>query len=129
MWPLLENWVMLFERLPKIKNGNSSYPKACAIYHEDYEDPWSPNMVIIEVVFIPSLYYSKRKEGENKTIILQLKIDGTAKFQFWFVEDAENFPKLYSFKGSWKESYLLTVKTLQQGWPQITFPKEFEQFL
>jgi|SRR6185312_1694301 len=126
MWPQLEKWIGLFNSLPK--NGNAHYSNAGWIDAEEDKDFWKRN-VIIDVTFIPSFSYSKRCEGENRIVGLSLKTDGTAAFQFWIVEDAENFPELYNFKGSWREAYLLVVKTLQQGWPQTKFPKEFEQFL
>jgi hypothetical protein len=126
MWPQLDKWITLFNSLPK--NGNPNYPHAGWIDAEEDKDFWSKN-IIIEVAFIPSFAYSKRGKEENQVIGLNLKTDGSATFEFWFIEDAENFPELYNFKGSWNEAYLLVVKTLQQGWPQTEFPKEFEQFL
>ncbi|WP_144915182.1 hypothetical protein [Mucilaginibacter frigoritolerans] len=126
IWPQLQKWIALFKNLPK--NGNTHYPNAGWIDAEEDKDFWRRN-VIIKVAFVPSFQYSKKDEDENKIIGLNLKTDGTAQFEFWMIEDAENFPDLYNFNGSWKEAYLLTVKTLQQGWPQTKFPKEFEQFL
>lgn len=119
-WPQIEKWIDLFNSLPK----ETSFTGVHAMWIDD--DFWKRN-VIIEVSFIPTLAHSKRKD--NKSIYLSLKIDGTALFKFNLIKDAENFPELYQFNGSWKDAYLLVVKTLQQGWPQTKFPKEFEQFL
>lgn len=126
LWPQLDKWLCLFNNLPK--NGHSHYPYACWVDAEDSAELSRQN-VIIEVVFMPSLDYSKRKFDGDKTVDIHLKTDGTAIFVLRTLEDVENFPELYNFKGSWKEAYVLLIKTLQQGWPQQKFPKEFEQFL
>ncbi len=126
MWPHLNKWLDLFNSLPK--NGHSHYPYACWLDADESPELTAKN-VVIEVVFVPSLAYSKRDFDGDKTIDIHLKTDGTAAFALRTLEDTDNFPELYNFSGSWKEAYLLTVKTLQQGWPQTTFPKEFEQFL
>ncbi|MFA5987733.1 MAG: hypothetical protein WC797_03745 [Candidatus Paceibacterota bacterium] len=120
----LEKWVSLFQSLPK--NGSNTYPSAGWIFPEEDCDFWK-RKVIIEAEFLPSLTYSRKEE--NQAIGLNLKIDGTAVFNLILVEDVETFPELYNFKGTWMEAYLLTVKTLKEGWPQTKFPKELEQFL
>jgi len=124
MLPHMEKWINLFNNLPK--NGDEHYP--CAGWFDGEEDTtfWKRN-VIIEAEFIPSLALSKRKVF--RTIGLSLKTDGTGFFVFDLIEDAKSFPELYSFNGSWKEAYLLTVKTIQKGWPQTTFPIEFQSLL
>jgi len=119
MWPQLNKWIELFNSLPIGTHVGF-------IGVEDDRDFWRRN-VIIEGTFIPSIVYSRRKKDQN--ILIYLKIDGTATFGFSKVKDAENFPDLYAFNGSWKEAYLLVIKTLQQGWPQTKFPTEFEQLL
>jgi hypothetical protein len=126
MWPHLEKWVALFNNLPK--NGNELSVHAGLISADDSVELVRKN-IIMSGSFIPSIAYSRRRKGEIKNIGFDLKTDGTATFQFWRIEDAENFPDLYNFNGSWKDAYLLTIKTLQQGWPQTKFPTEFEQFL
>lgn len=124
MWPHMEKWINLFNSLPK--NGDEYHPSAGWFDAEQDDTFWKRN-VIIEAEFIPSIAFSKRKHF--KTVGLNLKTDGTAFFNFDLVDDAKAFPELYQFNGSWKEAYLLAVRTLQQGWPQTKFPDEFEQFL
>ncbi len=126
VWPHLERWLSLFNHLPK--NGLSNFPRAYWVDAEEDKCFWKKN-VIIEAAFIPSLAYSKKNEARGQIVRLALKTDGTAIFRFSATEDAEAFPDLYLFDGSWKEAYILTVKTLRQGWPQTKFPKEFEPFL
>jgi hypothetical protein len=123
-WPQIEKWINLFNSLPK----KTSFTGVHAMWIDAESDNklWKGN-VIIEVSFIPTLSHSKRKD--NKSTYLSLKIDGTALFKFNLVEDAKAFPELYLFNGSWKEAYLLVVKTLQQGWPQTKFPEELEPLL
>lgn len=121
MWPHMKKWLDLFNSLPK--NGDEYHPSAGWLDAEEDDTFWKRN-VIIEAEFIPSLAFSKREDKGDRTIGIFLKTDGTAEFVFWQVRDAEQYPDLYSFKGSWKEAYLLTVKTLQQGWPQTKFPEE-----
>jgi hypothetical protein len=121
MWPQLDKWLALFNNLPK--NGSKLSVHAGWISADDSEELVRKN-IIISGAFVPSLQYSKKAKGENKIIGFNLKTDGTAEFQFWRVEDAGNFPELYKFTGSWKEAYLLVVKTLQEGWPQTQFPEE-----
>ena len=125
IWPHLHKWIDLFNKLPK---NWSRYPKAGWIDADKDGDVWARN-AIIEIVFIPSLEYSKKNKKDNKIISLYLKTDGTAIFELYTIKDTENFPELYNFKGSWKEAYFLVVKTLQQGWPQTQFPVELKQFL
>jgi hypothetical protein len=126
MWPHMEKWISLFNDLPK--NGSKFYPNAGWLDAEESKDFWKTNVIIV-ASFIPSFAYSKRNKGENQIIAVNLKTDGTATFQFWTVEDAKDFPELYNFKGTWKEAYLLTVKTLMEGWPHTKFPEEFEPLL
>jgi hypothetical protein len=124
MLPHMEKWIALFNSLPK--NGDDNHPSAG--WFDGEEDPsfWKRN-VIIEAEFIPSIGFSKR--SNFKTVGLNLKTDGTAFFVFDLLEDARTLPELYQFNGSWKDAYLLVVKTLKEGWPQTMFPKEFEQLL
>src|SRR6185312_5032439 len=126
MWPYLKKWIDLFNKLFSKRKGLSGH--ACWISADDSEELVRKN-IIITGSFIPSFAYSKKGKDENKIIGFNLETDGKAVLEVWKMEDARTFPDLYEFKGTWKESYLLIVKTLQSGWPQTTFPKEFEQFL
>ena len=121
--PHLEKWIKLFQNLP---NNATLYPEAGWFDANEDCDFWRRN-VIIEASFIPTLEHSIREE--NQTIGLNLKCNGTAEFEFYLVEDAKSFPDLFDFKGTWKEAYLLTVKTLIGGWPQTSFPEELERLL
>jgi hypothetical protein len=58
-----------------------------------------------------------------------LKDDGSAKFWFPTFEDAEQYPELFNFRGTWKEAYLLLIETLKNGWPMEEFPDELKLFL
>lgn len=82
----------------------------------------------MKAVFAPSLaYLTDRKASEGYEI--RFKGDGTARFWFPTFRDVEAYPELYSFKGSWKEAYLLLIETLKKGWPTEGFPEELRQFL
>lgn len=126
MIPHFDKWCNLFEALPK--NGATHYPNAGWFDAREDKNFWKRG-VVIEASFIPSLEFYRRGEKGNQIIGINLKVDGTATFEFWMIEDAEKFPELYNFRGSWKEAYLLTVKTLQEGWPQTKFPPELESLL
>ncbi|MEO6523800.1 MAG: hypothetical protein ABIN91_19105 [Mucilaginibacter sp.] len=114
----LETWIKLFNSLPN--NGDEFFPYA-SLY--DLSDTEYLNGNIGLVAFIPTIFHNE-KDGLEKIINIHLRVDGTAAFAFNNPDDAQNFPTLFNFSGSWKEAYLLTVKTLQQGWPQTKFPEE-----
>lgn len=126
MKPHLEKWIQLFERLPN--NGSSIYPSAGWVDGDNNPDFWRENRIIF-ASFIPSYKYSQLRDGLGLPLTLYLITDGTASVEIYTMEEAEMFPHLYKFKGSWKEAYLLVVKTLKEGWPQTKFPRELEQLL
>jgi len=126
MQPHFEKWIALFRGLPK--NGNPDYPYAYLFDVEQNTRFWKTS-VVIEVAFVPSFEFSKRYDKSSRTIELSLKVDGTASFDLYLISDIEQYPELYNFKGSWKEAYLLVVKTLKQGWPMEEFPDELKPFL
>ncbi len=124
MWPHLNRWIELLRRLPK--NNSQNYPSTGWVDASESPDIASKN-ILIQTVFIPSLYYSQKEK--NSTFTLNLKTDGSGEFKLNTIEDTENFPELYLFKGSWKESYYLLVRTLQHGWPQQKFPRELQKYI
>lgn len=123
--PDRDKWFALFKALPS--NGSRFYPSVSWV-DVDMLDEYESTEVFISVSFVPSYAYSKNAPG-FETVDLHLNTDGTAKFVLFTVQDTRNFPELYSFEGSWKEAYLMTVKTLKEGWPQTKFPKELEKLL
>lgn len=122
--PHLKRWIELFNNLPK--NGGKQLPYAWITISDDYES--LKDDVIISVAFVPSIKVS-HKRGLKRLININLKINGTASFTLNCRDDHRTFEELSNFTGSWRDAYLLTVKTLQQGWPQTKFPKEFEMLL
>ncbi len=117
MLPTLKNWVSIFKNLP---GKNTS-----AIITELDSEILQKQGVILLCKFPPSIFY----DAKDKTIDVYLKTDGSALFKIETLEDFENFPDLYSFKGTWKESYKLAVRTALRGWPQDKFPIEFEKYI
>ena len=117
----LKKWCDLFNQLPNY--GDTYFPSAWL-----NEDNCTDKETIIIVAFIPS-FMKSTQEGLNRIINIHLNIDFTANFVFNDMKDKKKFPELYKFKGSWKEAYLLVVKTLKEGWPQTEFPRELEYLL
>lgn len=79
--------------------------------------------------FAPSYAYNSAKTAHDPAYEVQLKGDGTASFELPTLQDAQRYPELYNFRGSWKEAYLLLIETLKNGWPMEEFPEELQQFL
>jgi hypothetical protein len=129
VWPHLEKWIDLFNSLPK--NGTRHYPSAGWINADegDAVEKLIQANIIIEVIFIPSFAYSKKEYEIERSFALHLKTDGTAIFVLKTLDDTANFPELYQFNASWKEAYILLVKTLHRGWPQTKFPEELKKLI
>lgn len=119
--PVLKKWEALFNNLP-----GWDFCPICYIVDKDDLDALKENVLII-AIFSPSYSYNLIHKGEGYEV--WLKSDGTSQFKLPSLEDAELFPELYNFKGSWKEAYLLLIETLQKGWPMEEFPKELQKFL
>lgn len=117
----LEQWEGLFSQLP-----GWDYSPTCIVYDEDAIEQLRKG-IIMGVVFAPSMAYNTRRAKEGYEV--HLKDDGTATFWFPTFEDAEAYPDLYNFKGSWKEAYLLLIETLKKGWPMEEFPEELKPLL
>jgi hypothetical protein len=116
----LEKWRALFNHLP----GYNICPFS---YFVDGDEPeFVRKRLIIVAQFAPNMAYIEERDVSFK---VYLKDDGTATFYLPTLEDAEQFPELYYFKGSWKEAYLLLIETLQKGWPMEEFPEELQKFL
>jgi len=116
----LENWKQLFTNLP-----GWDYCPHC--FFVNYEVPdLLKKKVIISAWFAPSYSYNRLKDRPCE---IWLKDDGTALFQLPTLQDAEQYPELYNFKGTWKEAYYLLIETLKKGWPMEEFPDELKQFL
>ena len=112
----LHKWEKLFSNLP-----GWDYSPLCIFYDGDAVDQLKDG-IIMAVVYAPSMSYNIQKGREGYEV--HLKDDGTAKFWFPNFEDAEQYPELYNFKGSWKEAYYLLVEILKKGWPMEEFPEE-----
>src|SRR6185503_14147925 len=82
--------------------------------------------VVLNVWFAPSISYN---ESTDVPFEIYLNDDCSATFHLPTLEDAEQYPELYQFKGTWKEAYLLMVSTIQKGWPMEEFPEELQKFL
>jgi len=116
----LEKWKDIFHNLP-----GYDYCPFCYLVDQDNTDLLRKNIVIV-AVFAPSFTYNEERDAGFE---VHLKDDGTATFWLPTLEDGEKYPELYSFKGSWKEAYLLLIATLQKGWPMEEFPEELQKFL
>jgi len=99
----LQTWVNTFARLP--------YSYAIIVTEKDVE--LVKKKVILKAMFSPSMMF----QLEEKYIEVHFIEDGEATFQFASFEDAEKFPNLYRFKGSWKDAFILILETARYGWP------------
>ncbi len=115
MQPCMSEWIEIYKNMP-------GKPQAKLIEHPS--SILNEN-VVVQVLFFPSLKYKQ----ENRMIELHLKADSTACFHITTLKDAESYPELYSFIGSWRDAYLVLVKVMMRGWPQVEFPKELSPFL
>jgi hypothetical protein len=118
---LLRSWKELFQNLP-----GWNYCPLCYFVENDNVEMLRKN-VLMMAFFAPSFSYNCDSSTEPYEV--HLKDDGTAIFRLPTLEDAEKYPELYHFKGSWKEAYLLLIATLQKGWPMEEFPEELQKFL
>ncbi|MDB5124820.1 MAG: hypothetical protein JWP94_2949 [Mucilaginibacter sp.] len=112
---IVKNWISLFNNIP----GYDYAP--CCLLVLGNEKLLREN-VIVTASFAPSMAYNLLEDEEG--FELYLKDNGTASFQLPSLEDAEQYPELYNFKGTWKEAYLLLIDTLKKGWPMDEFPEE-----
>lgn len=111
----LAKWKKLFNNIP-----GYDYAPSCWLVANEDRILLSKN-VIMTACFAPTMSYNA---SHLNGYYIHLKDDGTAKFCFPTFEDAEKYPELYTFKGSWKEAYYLLIETLKKGWPMQEFPKE-----
>jgi hypothetical protein len=111
----LEKWIALFDNIPGF-----DYCPCCLLVGDAPE--LLQKKVIMVAPFAPSMSYNLDSSKDGYEILI--KDDGTALFHLPTLEDAELFPELYNFKGSWLEAYLLLIETLKKGWPMEEFPEE-----
>ncbi len=116
----LEKWIKLFNGIP-----GWDYCPFCRLVSNDDIEMLSKNVIVI-VPFAPSMAYNTICQEGYKVL---LKDDGSAIFRLPALKDAEQYPELHNFKGTWKEAYLLLIETLKKGWPMEEFPEELQQFL
>jgi len=119
----LKRWQSLFANLP-----GWDYCPFCYIVDDETPELLQKNVIIV-AWFAPSYAYNSIRSEKNRAYEVWLKDDGTALFQVPTLKDAKLYPKLYNFKGSWKEAYLLLIETLRKGWPMEEFPEELKPFL
>jgi hypothetical protein len=117
----LDKWKNLFFNIPGF-----DFAPNCYILDNDSSELLAKNVLMI-AMFAPSLSYNSITS--NDAYEVRLKNDGIACFWFPSFEEAEKYPELYNFKGSWKEAYLLLIETLKKGWPMEEFPEELRKFL
>jgi hypothetical protein len=111
----LKKWQRLFSNIP-----GWDYCPYCFFVDADNVKMLHKN-IILAAWFAPSMSYNQKN---NEGYEVQLKDDGTANFMLPTLEDAEAYPELYNFKGTWKEAYYLLIETLKKGWPMEEFPEE-----
>jgi len=114
----LEQWEKLFGNLP-----GWDYCPMCYSVDTDNPEMLRKNVIMI-AVFAPSYTYNCVRSSDERGYEVWLKDDGTAQFQVPTLADAEKYPELYNFKGTWKEAYYLLIETLKKGWPMEEFPEE-----
>ncbi len=114
----LQYWVTLFENLP-----GWDYCPFSFLVDNDNINLLKENVVIV-AWFAPSYSYNSIRSEKDCAYEVWLKDDGTAVFQLPSLQDAEKYPELYNFKGTWKEAYYLLIETLKKGWPMEEFPDE-----
>lgn len=114
----LDQWERLFGNLP-----GWDYCPICAVVDNDNVEMLRKN-VIMFAVFAPSYAYNCIRSSEERGYEVWLKDDGTAQFHVPTLTDAEAYPELYNFKGTWKEAYYILIETLKKGWPMEEFPEE-----
>jgi len=114
----LEQWKKLFGNLP-----GWDYCPICVVVDNDNPEMLRKNVLVI-AVFAPSYAYNCIRSSEERGYEVWLKDDGTAQFHVPTLADAERYPELYNFKGTWKEAYYLLIETLKKGWPMEEFPEE-----
>jgi hypothetical protein len=117
----MEKWRKLFAKTP-----GWDYSSFCYLVVQEDKTMLSKNVIAI-AQFAPSMAYNLDASKEGYEV--WLKDDGTALFFLPTLADAEKYPELYNFKGSWKEAYLLLIETLKKGWPMEEFPDELKPFL
>ena len=116
----LKKWESLFKNIP-----GYNYCPLCLRTWDDAK--LLRKRVILEAHFAPTMAYNLADGDAGYQV--HLKDDGTATFWLPTLDDAEKYPELYQFKGTWKEAYLLLIKTLQKGWPMEEFPEELQKYL
>lgn len=114
----LDKWVDLLNNLP-----GWDYCPFSFLVNNDNPDLLKKDVVIV-AWFAPSYSYNSIRSEQERAYEIWLKGDGTAIFQLPTLEDAEQYPDLYNFKGTWKEAYYLLIETLKKGWPMEEFPEE-----
>ncbi|QTE35869.1 hypothetical protein J3L18_22355 [Mucilaginibacter gossypii] len=123
---ILDQWEVLFKNIPSYNNST------LCIRTNNKEAVLLNLNTLIVTMFSPSLSYAMDLENiaiNHGGFEVHLKDDGSAKFNLPTLQDAEAYPELYNFKGSWKEAYYLLIETLKKGWPMEEFPEELQQFL
>eukprot|EP01037_Dinobryon_pediforme_P007926 gene7926-7998_t len=119
-------WIALFESLP-----DYNHTTFCITAYENEPELIKIGTLVV-ALFAPTLTYAvylSEVALDNESFEVHLKDDGTAYFKLPTLQDAEHYPELYNFKGSWKEAYLLLIETLKKGWPMEEFPEELKPFL
>lgn len=119
---LLKKWIELFENIP-----GYDYCPCCLPVSGKEDRNLLQNHVIMVAAFAPSMSYNLDDNNDGYEVLL--KENGTASFWLPTLKDAEQYPELYNFKGTWKEAYLLLIETLKKGWPMDEFPDELKSFL
>ncbi len=119
----LKRWQKLFGNLP-----GWDYCPFCFAVDEDNPELLKENVVLV-AWFAPSYSYNTIRSSKDRAYEVWLKDNGTAIFQLPTLADAEKYPVLYNFKGSWKEAYVLLIETLKKGWPMEEFPEQLLSLL
>ena len=113
----IERWEALFSNIP-----GYDYAASCHYVRMD-NIPLLKERVVLNATFAPTMAYNLNEENFEGYEI-HLKDDGTAVFWLPTLEDAQQYPELYNFKGTWKDAYYLLIETLKKGWPMEEFPEE-----
>jgi hypothetical protein len=110
----LQSWKILLDNIP-------GYDYVSCWFVQQGERELLMQNIVMTLSFAPSMSYN---HSNINPIWLYFKDDGTANFNFEKLENVEEYPELYNFKGTWKEAYYLLIETLKKGWPMEEFPEE-----
>jgi hypothetical protein len=114
----LKDWATLFSNIPGWDDA--------AFFYMVEEKCLLEKGVIAIGNFAPSMSYNLI--SNNPSYEIRFKQDSSAIFWFPTQNDADKYPELATFNGSWLDAYFAMLETMKKGWPIEEFPEELQQF-